>query len=155
MLLMQHTITKRCNGNCVQTQSPNCMTFCQWFLLTFDVLVISHDKLVCFFSCHRLMISFTHDKSVFSWWGYLYAVLLFIVAIFQSLFLQQYFHLCFTLGMKVRTAIMAMVYKKVRKSLIISFFICLHECAFFFFYDFTRCVWVVLCRWQLKKQESN
>lgn len=59
------------------------------------------------------MISFTQDKSIYLWKGYLYAVLLVVVAILQSLFLQQYFQRCFALGMKVRTAIMAAVYKKV------------------------------------------
>eukprot|EP00064_Thunnus_orientalis_P019831 superscaffoldBa00005143_g19961 len=58
------------------------------------------------------MISFTQDKSRYTWEGYLYAVLLLVVALLQSLFLQQYFQRCFVLGMKVRTAIMAAVYKK-------------------------------------------
>lgn len=60
------------------------------------------------------MISFTEDKSSFAWEGYMYAVLLFLVAVLQSLFLQQYFQRCFVLGMKVRTALMAAVYKKVK-----------------------------------------
>lgn len=60
------------------------------------------------------MINFTNDKSIFVWEGYLYAVLLFVVALLQSIFLQQYFQRCFVLGMKVRTAIMASVYKKVK-----------------------------------------
>lgn len=60
------------------------------------------------------MIDFTNDKSTFVWQGYLYAVLLFVVALLQSIFLQQYFQRCFVLGMKVRTAIMAAVYKKVK-----------------------------------------
>lgn len=60
------------------------------------------------------MISFTQDKDSYVWEGYLYAVLLLVVAIFQSLLLQQYFQRCFVLGMKVRTAIMATVYKKVK-----------------------------------------
>lgn len=71
-------------------------------------------QLMHFFSYCRLMISFTQDKSLYVWQGYLYAVLLFLVAILQSLFLQQYFQRCFVLGMKVRTAIMAAVYKKVK-----------------------------------------
>lgn len=62
------------------------------------------------------MISFTQDKSFFLWEGYLYAVLLFVVALVQSIFLQQYFQRCFVLGMKVRTAIMAAVYKKVKNT---------------------------------------
>lgn len=60
----------------------------------------------------KLMIGFVGDKSIHTWQGYLYAVLLLVVAILQSLFLQQYFQRCFVLGMKVRTAIMASVYKK-------------------------------------------
>ena len=59
------------------------------------------------------MISFTQDKSSYAWEGYLYAVLLLVVAVLQSLLLQQYFQRCFVLGMKVRTALMAAVYKKV------------------------------------------
>lgn len=59
------------------------------------------------------MISFTQDTSRYTWEGYMYAVLLLLVAILQSLLLQQYFQRCFVLGMKVRTAITAAVYKKV------------------------------------------
>lgn len=60
----------------------------------------------------KAMIDFTQDKSRHVWEGYLFAVLLLVVAVLQSLFLQQYFQRCFVLGMKVRTAIMAAVYKK-------------------------------------------
>ncbi|XP_026080611.1 canalicular multispecific organic anion transporter 1-like isoform X1 [Carassius auratus] len=60
----------------------------------------------------KLMISFTQDTSSYAWTGYLYAVLLLVVAFLQSVFLQQYFQRCFILGMKVRTALMAAVYKK-------------------------------------------
>uniref|UniRef100_A0A9J7X6J7 ABC-type glutathione-S-conjugate transporter n=1 Tax=Cyprinus carpio carpio TaxID=630221 RepID=A0A9J7X6J7_CYPCA len=59
-----------------------------------------------------LMISFTQDTTSHAWTGYLYAVLLLVVAFLQSVFLQQYFQRCFILGMKVRTALMAAVYKK-------------------------------------------
>ncbi|KAG9341055.1 hypothetical protein JZ751_019809 [Albula glossodonta] len=65
----------------------------------------------------KLMISFTRDMSIYEWNGYLYAVALLLVTILQSLFLQQYFQRCFVLGMKVRTAIMAAVY---RKALVVS-----------------------------------
>ncbi|CAN9499822.1 unnamed protein product [Ophioblennius macclurei] len=60
----------------------------------------------------KLMIGFTEDKSSHAWVGYAYAVLMLLVAVLQSLCLQQYFQRCFVLGMKVRTAIMAAVYKK-------------------------------------------
>ncbi|KAM9364701.1 ATP-binding cassette sub-family C member 2 [Pholidichthys leucotaenia] len=77
-----------------------------FFKLLQDVLTFVSPQLL------KLMINFTQDKSSYVWEGYIYAVLLFVVALLQSLFLQQYFQRCFVLGMKVRTAIMAAVYKK-------------------------------------------
>lgn len=77
-----------------------------FFKLLQDVLAFVSPQIL------KLMIDFTQDKSRHVWEGYLYAVLLLVVALFQSLFLQQYFQRCFVLGMKVRTAIMAAVYKK-------------------------------------------
>ena len=62
---------------------------------------------------HRLMINFTKNESDPDWHGYVYAVLLFLTAVVQSLFLHQYFHRCFTIGMRIRTAIIAAVYNKV------------------------------------------
>ena len=61
------------------------------------------------------MIRFTEDESEPSWKGYFYAVLLFVAAVVQSLLLHQYFHRCFTVGMRMRTAIVAAVYQKVRQ----------------------------------------
>ncbi|KAI5087921.1 canalicular multispecific organic anion transporter 1 [Silurus meridionalis] len=85
----------------------------KWILLESALFKLLQD-LFSFVSPQllKVMISFTQDKSIHTWWGYVYAVLLLIVAILQSLFLQQYFQRCFALGMKVRTAIMAVVYKK-------------------------------------------
>ncbi|XP_077439067.1 ATP-binding cassette sub-family C member 2 [Vanacampus margaritifer] len=77
-----------------------------FFKLLQDLLAFVSPQLL------KLMISFTQDKSSYAWEGYLYAVLLLAVALLQSLLLQQYFQRCFVLGMKVRTAIMAAVYKK-------------------------------------------
>lgn len=62
---------------------------------------------------HRLIISFVSDPKAYLWHGYLYAVLLFVTALVQSICLQQYFQLCFQLGMSVRTTLMAAIYKKV------------------------------------------
>uniref|UniRef100_A0A3P9HFG9 ATP-binding cassette, sub-family C (CFTR/MRP), member 2 n=1 Tax=Oryzias latipes TaxID=8090 RepID=A0A3P9HFG9_ORYLA len=71
-----------------------------------DLLAFASPQLL------KLMISFTQDPNSFVWEGYVYAVLLLLVAILQSLFLQQYVQRCFVLGMKVRAALMAAVYKK-------------------------------------------
>lgn len=59
------------------------------------------------------MINYTEDRSEPSWKGYFYAVLLFVAAVVQSLLLHQYFHRCFVVGMRMRTAIIAAVYRKV------------------------------------------
>nr|XP_057915142.1 canalicular multispecific organic anion transporter 1 isoform X1 [Doryrhamphus excisus]XP_057915143.1 canalicular multispecific organic anion transporter 1 isoform X1 [Doryrhamphus excisus] len=77
-----------------------------FFKLLQDLLSFASPQLL------KLMISFVQDTNSYAWEGYLYAVLLLVVALLQSLFLQQYFQRCFVLGMKVRTAIMAAVYKK-------------------------------------------
>ncbi|XP_035695059.1 multidrug resistance-associated protein 1-like [Branchiostoma floridae] len=71
-----------------------------------DILVFVSPQLL------KLLISFTEDKGIFPWKGYLYAVLLLVVAIIQSLVLGQYFHKCFTMGMRLRTVIISAVYKK-------------------------------------------
>ena len=61
----------------------------------------------------RLLINFASDAKVPAWKGYLYAVLLFVVALIQALLLQQYFIMAFTVGMRIRTAVIAAVYDKV------------------------------------------
>ncbi|XP_069756348.1 ATP-binding cassette sub-family C member 2 isoform X2 [Narcine bancroftii] len=76
------------------------------FKLFHDILLFVNPQLL------KLMVSFTEDPSIYTWKGYLYAVLLFLLAFIQSVLLQQYFQCCFLLGMRVRTAITAAVYKK-------------------------------------------
>ncbi|XP_067909266.1 canalicular multispecific organic anion transporter 1 isoform X2 [Heterodontus francisci] len=76
------------------------------YKLFYDALTFVSPQLL------KLMVSFTEDPSIYTWVGYLYAVLLFLTALIQSLLLQQYFYCCFLLGMRVRTAITAAVYKK-------------------------------------------
>jgi hypothetical protein len=47
--------------------------------------------------------------------GYLLAALMFITAVTQTALLHQYFHTCFMLGMRLRTALITAVYKKALK----------------------------------------
>uniref|UniRef100_A0AAY4E5D3 Uncharacterized protein n=1 Tax=Denticeps clupeoides TaxID=299321 RepID=A0AAY4E5D3_9TELE len=92
---------------------PTILKSCKWILIESAFLKLLQDVL-SFISPQllKLMISFTQDSTIFLWKGYMYAVLLMLVAFLQSIFLQQYFQLCFVLGVKVRIAIMAAVYKK-------------------------------------------
>lgn len=46
------------------------------------------------------------------WRGILYAVLLFVVASTQTLFLSQYFQRMFLVGLRIRTALVGSIYKK-------------------------------------------
>uniref|UniRef100_A0A8C6VQ71 ABC-type glutathione-S-conjugate transporter n=1 Tax=Naja naja TaxID=35670 RepID=A0A8C6VQ71_NAJNA len=61
---------------------------------------------------YRMIINFVSDPKAYLWQGYVFAVLLFVTALVQSLCLQQYFQLCFEVGMNLRTSLMAAIYKK-------------------------------------------
>ncbi len=101
-------------GSIKSQQGPRRSMFAGTLLVLYVVFLKLLNCLpMCAVACHRLMISFTQDKTSHVWTGYLYAVLLLAVAFLQSVVLQQYFQRCFILGMKVRTALMAAVYKKV------------------------------------------
>ena len=65
------------------------------------------------FLIYRLMIQFTQNETQPDWHGYFYTVLFFLTALVQSLFLHQYFHRAFIIGMRIRTAVIAAVYNKV------------------------------------------
>ncbi|XP_053839225.1 ATP-binding cassette sub-family C member 2 [Vidua macroura] len=87
-------------------------TFQQNLLLAVAFKVV-HDALV-FVSPQllKLLIAFVSDEDSFAWQGYLYAILLFLTAVIQSLCLQQHFSLCFQLGINVRASLIAAIYKK-------------------------------------------
>ena len=53
------------------------------------------------------------DEDAPLWKGYLYATLMFLLSCLQSLFNHQYMYTCFTVGMRVKTAVMGLVYRKV------------------------------------------
>lgn len=62
----------------------------------------------------RLLINFVNDKSAPIWQGLLYTALLFVAACLQTLVLHQYFHICFVTGMRLKTAIIGAIYRKVQ-----------------------------------------
>uniref|UniRef100_A0AAQ4P1C4 ABC-type glutathione-S-conjugate transporter n=1 Tax=Gasterosteus aculeatus aculeatus TaxID=481459 RepID=A0AAQ4P1C4_GASAC len=65
----------------------------------------------------RLLLDFMRDEDAPLWKGYFYATLMFLLSCLQSLFNHQYMYTCFTVGMRVKTAVMGLVY---RKSLVIN-----------------------------------
>ncbi|XP_063790448.1 multidrug resistance-associated protein 1 isoform X2 [Pseudophryne corroboree] len=82
-----------------------------FFKFTHDVLMFSGPEIL------KLLIKFVGDKDAPNWHGYLYTALLFLCACLQTLILHKYFHICFVTGMRLKTAIIGLVY---RKSLVIS-----------------------------------
>ncbi|XP_028435648.1 multidrug resistance-associated protein 1 [Perca flavescens] len=59
-----------------------------------------------------LLLSFMRDKDAAMWKGFLFASLLFLLSCLQSLLHHQYMFHCFTVGMRVKTAVMGLVYRK-------------------------------------------
>ncbi|XP_043526934.1 multidrug resistance-associated protein 1 isoform X5 [Frieseomelitta varia] len=59
----------------------------------------------------KLLIDFI-DGHESLWKGYFYAVLLLLTAVFQTLVLSQYFHRMFLVGLRIRTALIAAIYRK-------------------------------------------
>lgn len=60
-----------------------------------------------------LLLGFMRDDAAPLWKGYFYATLMFLLSCLQSLFNHQYMYTCFTVGMRVKTAVMGLVYRKV------------------------------------------
>ncbi|XP_051488018.1 multidrug resistance-associated protein 1 isoform X6 [Apus apus] len=60
----------------------------------------------------RLLINFVNNKAAPNWQGYFYTGLLFVCACLQTLILHQYFHICFVTGMRLKTAIVGVIYRK-------------------------------------------
>lgn len=63
-----------------------------------------------------LLLGFMRDEDAPLWKGYFYATLMFLLSCLQSLFNHQYMYTCFTVGMRVKTAVMGLVYRKVGDS---------------------------------------
>ncbi|XP_078097039.1 multidrug resistance-associated protein 1 isoform X2 [Mustelus asterias] len=94
-----------------------CRVFGPYFMMSFLYKII-HDLLM-FASPEilKLLLQFINNEKAPAWHGYFYVVLLFLCAFIQTLFLHQYFQICFVTGMRLKTAIIGAVY---RKALVIS-----------------------------------
>ncbi|XP_052070953.1 multidrug resistance-associated protein 1-like isoform X2 [Mytilus californianus] len=92
----------------IKVFGPICLLHA-FYKLLFDILQFISPLIL------RLLIRFTKDKGEYEWRGYLYSVLMFLVAVVQSLILHQYFHGAQLVGMRLRTSIIAAVYNKMLK----------------------------------------
>ncbi|XP_060620764.2 ATP-binding cassette sub-family C member 3 isoform X1 [Anolis sagrei] len=82
-----------------------------FFKVIQDLLAFVNPQLL------RILIGFIKDQSAPLWWGYLIAALMFFSAVLQTIILHQHFQYCFVTGMRLRTGIIGMIY---RKSLVIT-----------------------------------
>uniref|UniRef100_A0A8C1M4B9 ABC-type glutathione-S-conjugate transporter n=1 Tax=Cyprinus carpio TaxID=7962 RepID=A0A8C1M4B9_CYPCA len=88
------------------------------YFLTGTLCLMVHDAFM--FSVPQvlsLLLGFMKDEDAPLWKGYFYASLMFLLSCLQSIFNHQYTYTCFTVGMRVKTAVMGLVY---RKSLVVN-----------------------------------
>ncbi|XP_045027308.1 multidrug resistance-associated protein 1 isoform X2 [Daphnia magna] len=92
-----------------------CKTFAPEFLLG-SLLKLMQD-LLAFVSPQilSLLIGFVEDLTQESWKGYLYAIILTLTAMLQTLILGQYFQRMFVVGLQIRTSIVSSIYRKAIK----------------------------------------
>lgn len=64
-----------------------------------------------------ILIHFVKDPSAPAWWGFSIAALMFLSSVTQTLILHQHFQYCFVTGMRLRSSITGIIY---RKSLVIT-----------------------------------
>ncbi|KAM6079256.1 multidrug resistance-associated protein 1 isoform 3-T3 [Theristicus caerulescens] len=87
-------------------------TFGPYFLMSFlfkaahDLLMFAGPEIL------KLLINFVNNEAAPNWQGYFYTGLLFVCACLQTLILHQYFHICFVTGMRLKTAIVGVIYRK-------------------------------------------
>ncbi|XP_056359573.1 ATP-binding cassette sub-family C member 6 isoform X2 [Oenanthe melanoleuca] len=87
--------------------------FGTYFLLSTVCLVICDVFLFSTPRVLRLFLKFIEDQAAPSWLGYFYAFSMFLLGCLQTLFEQHYMYRCLVLGLRLRTALTGLVYKKI------------------------------------------
>ncbi|XP_062444048.1 ATP-binding cassette sub-family C member 6-like [Rhea pennata] len=76
-------------------------------LVICDVFLFSIPKLL------SLFLEFIEDQEAPNWHGYFYAFAMFLLACLQTLFEQRYMYMCVVLGLRLKTAVTGLVYRKI------------------------------------------
>ncbi|XP_071430083.1 ATP-binding cassette sub-family C member 3 isoform X3 [Pithys albifrons albifrons] len=77
-----------------------------FFKLIQDLLTFVNPQLL------SVLIGFIKNKDAPAWWGFLIAALMFVCAVLQTLVLHQHFQYCIVTGMRLRTGITGVIYRK-------------------------------------------
>ncbi|XP_059938247.1 ATP-binding cassette sub-family C member 3 isoform X2 [Mesoplodon densirostris] len=76
------------------------------FKLIQDLLSFINPQLL------SVLIRFISNPTAPRWWGFLVAGLMFVCSVMQTLILHQYYHCIFVMGLRVRTGIIGVIYRK-------------------------------------------
>ncbi|XP_031208632.1 canalicular multispecific organic anion transporter 2 [Mastomys coucha] len=76
------------------------------FKLIQDLLSFINPQLL------SILIRFISDPTAPTWWGFLLAGLMFVSSTMQTLILHQYYHCIFVMALRIRTAIIGVIYRK-------------------------------------------
>ncbi|NXX18190.1 MRP1 protein, partial [Podargus strigoides] len=87
--------------------------FGTYFLLSTVCLVICDVFLFSIPKVLSLFLEFIEDQEAPNWHGYFYAFTLFLLACLQTLFEQRYMYMCLVLGLRLKTAVTGLVYRKI------------------------------------------
>uniref|UniRef100_A0A8C0VIR1 ABC-type glutathione-S-conjugate transporter n=1 Tax=Cyanistes caeruleus TaxID=156563 RepID=A0A8C0VIR1_CYACU len=87
--------------------------FGTYFLLSTVCLVICDVFLFSTPKVLSLFLKFIEDQAAPSWLGYFYAFSMFLLGCLQTLFEQRYMYMCLVLGLRLRTALTGLVYRKI------------------------------------------
>uniref|UniRef100_A0A8D1H6G2 Multidrug resistance-associated protein 1 n=1 Tax=Sus scrofa TaxID=9823 RepID=A0A8D1H6G2_PIG len=87
-------------------------TFASSFLLSICLKLI--QDLLSFVNPQLLsiLIRFISNPAAPTWWGFLVAGLMFVCSVMQTLILHQYYHCIFVMGLRFRTGIIGVIYRK-------------------------------------------
>ncbi|NWW84687.1 MRP6 protein, partial [Rhynochetos jubatus] len=87
--------------------------FGTYFLFSTVCLVICDVFLFSIPKVLSLFVEFIEDQEAPSWHGYFYAFAMFLLACLQTLFEQRYMYMCLVLGLRLKTAVTGLVYRKI------------------------------------------
>uniref|UniRef100_A0A669QHC8 ABC-type glutathione-S-conjugate transporter n=1 Tax=Phasianus colchicus TaxID=9054 RepID=A0A669QHC8_PHACC len=85
----------------------------RWCYFISDTASVLHRLTsIVLLSC-SLFLEFIEDQEAPSWHGYFYAFILVLLACLQTLFEQRYMYMCLVLGLRLKTAVTGLVYRKI------------------------------------------
>lgn len=85
------------------------------FITTVIIPINSYLIFPCLNSC-RILIDYADNRGEFSLWrGYIPAIALFLASCVQSVFYHQNYHVGMAVGMRIRSTLIAAIFRKVHK----------------------------------------